>query len=50
MFTGNRDFTFTFEDLAGNTGNITATVSWIDKEGPAQVTLVSPSDHRFINT
>jgi len=34
LFTGNRNFTFTFEDLAGNTGSITATVSWIDKTAP----------------
>lgn len=30
-FTVNGTFTFTFEDIAGNTGSTTATVNWIDK-------------------
>ena len=34
LFTGNGIFEFTFEDLAGNTGSATATVSRIDKEAP----------------
>jgi polyphosphate kinase 2 (PPK2 family) len=50
LFTGNGSFIFEFEDLAGNTGSITATVSRIDKDGPEQVTLASPSDNRFTNT
>ncbi|MCX6824462.1 MAG: DUF5011 domain-containing protein [candidate division SR1 bacterium] len=37
-FTGNGSFTFTFQDEAGNTGNATASVNRIDKEGPT-VTL-----------
>ncbi|HPC34832.1 MAG TPA: hypothetical protein PLP73_04130, partial [Candidatus Absconditabacterales bacterium] len=31
IFTGNGNFTFEFQDLAGNTGEETATVDWIDK-------------------
>ena len=34
LFTDDRSFVFTFQDLAGNTGSITATVSWIDKTAP----------------
>jgi hypothetical protein len=34
LFTGNGTFTFTFEDLAGNTGEIEANVTWIDKIAP----------------
>ncbi|MCF7834899.1 LamG domain-containing protein [Candidatus Gracilibacteria bacterium] len=34
-FTGNGSFTFTFQDLAGNTGEATATVTWIDKTKPS---------------
>jgi hypothetical protein len=30
-FTGNGTFVFTFEDLAGNTGELEAEVTWIDK-------------------
>jgi len=30
-FTGNGTFIFTFQDLVGNTGETTATVTWIDK-------------------
>jgi len=49
-FTGNRNFTFTFEDLAGNTGSITATISRIDKTAPNKVTLSSPNNNKYINT
>lgn len=34
VFTENGDFTFEFVDEAGNKGRATATVTWIDKDGP----------------
>ena len=34
VFTENGDFTFEFEDADGNKGSTTATVTWIDKDGP----------------
>jgi hypothetical protein len=34
LFTGNTSFVFTFQDLAGNTGSVTATVTRIDKINP----------------
>jgi hypothetical protein len=37
-FTGNGTWLFTFRDLAGNTGTVTATVTWIDTTPPV-VTL-----------
>lgn len=33
IFSGNGDFTFTFEDLAGNQNSATATVTWIQSIG-----------------
>jgi len=33
-FTGNGTYIFNFQDLAGNTGTVTATVDWIDKTTP----------------
>jgi len=33
-FTSNENFKFTFEDAAGNKGEVVATVSWIDKKAP----------------
>jgi hypothetical protein len=33
-FTGNDTFTFEFTDAYGNTGSVTATVTWIDKTPP----------------
>ncbi|MCM1052947.1 MAG: NPCBM/NEW2 domain-containing protein [Ruminococcus sp.] len=56
-FTDNGDFTFEFKDKAGNTGEFTAKVIWIDKIAPtagltynrsskdkATVTVVNPSE------
>ena len=34
VFTENGSFTFEFKDENGNKGNATATVTWIDKDGP----------------
>lgn len=34
LFTGNGVFTFTYADLAGHTGSVAASVSWIDKTSP----------------
>lgn len=55
VFTKNGEFTFQFQDAAGNTGSITANVDWIDKVAPTAelkyekqedkviVTVVNPS-------
>jgi hypothetical protein len=44
LFTGNGNFTFTFIDEAGNTGNETAFVDRIDQEAPiATIVSYSPS-------
>jgi len=40
-FTGNGTFTFTFSDLAGNTGEAIATVTWIDKTKPTATVTYS---------
>lgn len=42
-FTENGSFTFEFKDAAGNTGTVTATVTWIDKEIPTAQVSYSPS-------
>ncbi len=34
LFTSNDTFTFTFEDIQWNTGEVIATVNWIDKTNP----------------
>ncbi|MEI6673235.1 MAG: hypothetical protein WCL02_08215 [bacterium] len=41
LFTGNGGFTFTFSDLAGNTGSTTATITWIDKTAPTATVTYS---------
>ncbi|MFA6256572.1 MAG: immunoglobulin-like domain-containing protein, partial [Candidatus Absconditabacterales bacterium] len=41
-FTGNDTFLFEFTDLAGNTGETTATVTWIDKTNPSGTILYDP--------
>ncbi len=38
-FTGNGSFTFEYQDIAGNTGSVTASVTWIDKVSPI-ITLI----------
>jgi hypothetical protein len=55
VFTKNGEFTFEFQDSAGNTGSITAIVDWIDKVAPTAelkyekledkviVTVINPS-------
>lgn len=41
-FTDNGDFRFELKDNAGNTGNVTARVSWIDKTAPNAKCKTSP--------
>ncbi len=43
VFTGNGSFTFTFSDLAGNTGSSTATVTWIDTSPVTWTISYSPA-------
>jgi len=38
-FAENGEFTFEFQDLAGNIGTATAKVSWIDKEAPVPIVI-----------
>ena len=40
LFTGNGSFTYEFEDGHGNTGSVTATVTWIDKDAPYATSVV----------
>ena len=42
-FTWNGTYTFTFSDLAGNTGSVTATVSNIDKTIPTATVSLNPA-------
>lgn len=42
VFTGNGEFTFRFVDMAGNEGEATAVVSWIDKSLPSAQVIRSP--------
>jgi len=49
-FTDNGSFTFHFVDAAGNTGEVTATVTNIDKDAPIAPTLITPVDNAFINS
>lgn len=42
IFTGNWSFTFTFQDLAGNTWSALATVTWIDNIAPTAAINYSP--------
>ena len=39
LFTGNGEFTFEFEDNYGNSGELEARVSWIDKVAPYAVSV-----------
>ena len=48
-FTGNGSFTFTFSDLAGNTGSITATVNRIDKTVPTATVSLNPTSWTYIS-
>lgn len=48
-FTNNGTFTFEFEDIAGNIGSTTATVSNIDKTPPGIPTLVTPVNDAIVN-
>jgi hypothetical protein len=48
-FTGNWTFTFTFSDLAGNTGSVTATVANIDKTAPTATVSLSPLSGEYIS-
>jgi len=43
-FTENGEFTFEFEDLAGNSNTYTAKVDWIDKEAPIGTITYSTTD------
>jgi len=43
-FSDNGSFTFEFKDAAGNTGNATATVDWIDKTSPTATVEYSITD------
>ncbi|MCX6823312.1 MAG: myxococcus cysteine-rich repeat containing protein [candidate division SR1 bacterium] len=43
LFTGNGTFTFTFLDLAGNTGSVTAIVNRIDKIKPTATVIYNPT-------
>ena len=43
LFTGNGVFTFSFSDLAGNTGTIIATVTRIDKTPPTATVIYAPT-------
>ena len=47
-FTENGTFTFTFNDLAGNTGNAIATVDNIDKTPPGIPELISPANNAVV--
>ena len=42
-FTENGSFTFRFKDETGNIGEVTATVTWIDKDGPEAYITYNPS-------
>ncbi len=44
LFTENGEFTFEFEDEAGNKGSATATVNWIDKNAPKGMVVYSTYD------
>jgi len=44
IFTENGEFTFEFEDAAGNKGTLIAKVDWIDKEAPVGTILYSTKD------
>ncbi len=48
-FTGNWTFTFTFEDLAGNTWEVVATVSRIDKISPTASVEYLPASWSWTN-
>ncbi|MFZ2151340.1 MAG: hypothetical protein WAZ12_01375 [Candidatus Absconditicoccaceae bacterium] len=48
-FTGNGNFTFNFQDLAGNTGNIIATVNNIDKTLPTASINLSPDSGTYVS-
>lgn len=48
-FTWNGTYTFTFSDLAGNTGSVTATVSNIDKTIPTANVNLSPLSWSYIS-
>ena len=47
IFTGNGSYTFTFSDLAGNTGSVTATVNNIDKVIPTASILYTPTTWNY---
>ncbi len=49
IFTGNESFTFTFSDLAGNTGSVIATVSNIDKTTPTGTIAYSPTTGTYVS-
>ena len=44
VFEDNGSYTFRFRDEAGNIGTATATVNWIDKTKPEQVTIVEKKE------
>lgn len=48
-FTGNGNFTFNFQDLAGNTGSVIATVNNIDKTIPTASINLSPDSWTYVS-
>lgn len=48
-FTWNGSFIFTFSDLAGNTGNVTATVANIDRTAPVWTITYSPTTWSYVS-
>ncbi len=49
IFTENGEFTFTFVDSDGNAGSATASVTWIDKDGPtADITYKLDPDKKLL--
>ncbi len=50
VFTQNGTFTFQFQDAAGNVGNMTAKVDWIDKVAPTAELKYEKQDDKVIVT
>jgi hypothetical protein len=50
IFSGNGEFIFEYQDIAGNTGTVTATVNWIDKIAPTIILNGSGTLSGYVGT